>query len=1092
MHARPEPPRRPARRHPAMADGPADQQLSALARIAATALDAPIAMIKLTDGVEWRTCGLHGLDAPVEDNSFCETTLERAALTIIADAALDPALSQAAAHRFHPHLRFYAGVPLRAPEGELLGVLCVADPRPRGNLDEAAQQTLTDLAALAMDKLELRRRLADADRRARADARRSRLLAAAAEAADVEAIARAAIDTIYEETGAIFCVVLRMSADGQTLAPIGARVSERFGDPDYGAALSRTPLRADQSASGLCVREMRPLVIDDVERAEAAGLTRVRETMELGARAMVMCPMALGDDRYVFVAGLDSPDADLDDTSKSLQETVEMLRPLFLRLRGLEEARLLRRVIDALGEGVMIAEAPTAHRPAPVVIYANPALCAMSGYSAAELLGGSPFILMARDPDDPVRAKIAEAIGQGQVWSREILNVRKDGSTMWAEVSIGGLTDATGAVSHTMSIRRDVTAQRAEAEQLADSEAAFRALFQKNPIPMWIFDRQTLRFLEVNEAAIQSYGYSREQFAAMTLLDIRPAEDAAGVQAMIRSRGDGRLVHGPHRHIDASGRLRFVELMSHALVHHGRPAVLAAIWDITERRLADAARREAQRLARIGGWRWRTETAAGEDAPAAPEWSAEAREMFARHVDDDPATVFATLPVEDRDRLAEGLSRTLAGAGDFVFDFSAPDRQGGLAHFRMEGRPGRGALEGFVQDVTDARRAEQSLLRAEKLSAMGQLTGGVAHDFNNLLTVAMGNIEMAELENPPPRLAAHLEAARGAVERGAALTSQLLTFARRQALRATDVQLAPFLKDLAALLERSLGVRHGIALKIEDAPLAVHCDVAQLEAALLNLLLNARDAMDGGGEIIMKARRAPAALLAEAGLDKAAAGPVAISVIDRGPGVPEHVRARVLEPFFTTKGAGHGTGLGLSMAQGFARQSGGELVLIHPDKGGLEVCLLLPPASGVATRAPSQQANGRLPPGVEILLVEDDPGVRATVRAMLEGLGAQITCAASAEEALGLMRAGLRFDMLFSDVVLGGGMDGLELSRRAGEMLPAMAMLLTSGYNEVMRPADAAEGAPRVLGKPFTAAALRDALAAALAEAGPGTGNDTT
>jgi PAS domain S-box-containing protein len=1069
----------PAPRHPAMVDGAPDPQLSALARTAASALNTAIAMIKLTDGAEWRTRGLHGLDAPMEDHSFCRLALHAGGLTVVPDAAAHPDLSRAPAHLGPPHLRFYAGAPLLCEDGAPIGLLCVADPRPRAELDATARRTLADLAALAMEQLELRRQLADADARARADARRARMLAAAAAATDVETVASAAVDAVFEETGAVFCVILRLSADGQTLAPIGARVSPRFGDPDYAAALAQRPLRADQSGAGRCIREMRPLIVDDVERAEAEGMTRVRETMSLGARAMVMCPMALGADRYALVVGLDDADADYTRAARTLQDTVDMLQPLMLRLRGLEEAQLLRRVIDALSEGVMIAEAPTQHRPAPVVVHANPALCAMSGYRAEDLLGGSPFVLMGRDADDPMGAEIAAAIAERRMWTRTLPNLRSDGSTFWAEVSVGGLTDATGAVSHTVSIRRDVTAQRDEAARLADSEAAFRALFEKNPIPMWIFDRETLGFLEVNEAAVQTYGYSRAQFARMTLMNIRPPEDAAGVQAMIRGRAPGRLVHGPHRHFDAQGRMRYVELMSHDLIHHGRPAVLAAIWDVTERRAADAARREAQRLARIGGWRWRC-------GLPGPEWSVEALEAFGRHVDAAPDAILAAVSAEDRAQLDAALE---AGAA-FVLDLSLPDRQGGQAHFRIEGRPAAesGALEGFVQDVTDARRAEESLLRAEKLSAMGQLTGGVAHDFNNLLTVAMGNVEMAAAETSAARRAAQLDAVRSAIERGAALTGQLLTFARRQALRATDVPLAPFLKDLMTLLERSLGARHSIALTLDDPRLTAHCDVAQLEAALLNLLLNARDAMQDGGEIVLHAARADAAELAEAGLD-AAAPMIAVSVRDSGPGIPPAMRGRVLEPFFTTKPAGQGTGLGLSMAQGFARQSGGEIVLVHPEAGGLEVRLLLPAARGDAPAATERRRAHRLPEGVEVLLVEDDAGVRATVRAMLEGLGAQVAEAPSGEAALALLKAGLRFDALFSDVVLGDGMDGLTLSRRARDILPDMAMVLTSGYNDVMRASDAGEGAPRLLGKPFTAAALREALAQALGEAGSAAGS---
>ncbi|MFN3616330.1 MAG: response regulator, partial [Rubrimonas sp.] len=237
-----------------------------------------------------------------------------------------------------------------------------------------------------------------------------------------------------------------------------------------------------------------------------------------------------------------------------------------------------------------------------------------------------------------------------------------------------------------------------------------------------------------------------------------------------------------------------------------------------------------------------------------------------------------------------------------------------------------------------------------------------------------------------------------------------------------------------------------------------------------------------GGEIILRAARADAAQLAEAGLD-GSAPMVLLSVRDRGPGIAPALRGRVLEPFFTTKPAGQGTGLGLSMAQGFARQSGGELSLVHPRSGGLEARLFLPAARNPAPAAAEARRERRLPEALEALLVEDDPGVRATVRAMLDALGAQVVEASSADEALALLKSGFRFDLLFSDVVLGGGMDGLTLSRRARDILPGMAIVLASGYNDVLPRAAAAEDAPRLLAKPFTVAALREALALALAEA---------
>jgi CheY-like chemotaxis protein/nitrogen-specific signal transduction histidine kinase len=401
-------------------------------------------------------------------------------------------------------------------------------------------------------------------------------------------------------------------------------------------------------------------------------------------------------------------------------------------------------------------------------------------------------------------------------------------------------------------------------------------------------------------------------------------------------------------------------------------------------------------------------------------------------------------------------------------------------HLRCAGQPGRGAapgksaptgvlLEGFCQDVTDQRDAEAALRQAEKLSAIGQLTGGVAHDFNNLLTVVSANLQLALESVADGETRQALEAAAAAAERGAALTSQLLSFARRQPLRPRALALGPFLDGFAGLVSRLLGDTHPLSVTVDPAGLGVECDPAQFESALLNLVLNARDAMPAGGPIRIEAMPDPAGL-------------VAVRVQDCGTGMSPEIMARVLEPFFTTKPPGKGTGLGLSMALGFARQSGGDLRVESALGVGSTMSLLLPRAANAAAGCIRADAATALP-AIAVLIVEDDPAVRAVATTIFERFGARVAAVDNGEEALALLREGHPCDLLFSDIVLGPGMDGFALGRAVRAAHPRVAVLFTSGYNEAS--AECARS-PELSGcdllpKPYAIGPLRAAVLKALA-----------
>jgi signal transduction histidine kinase/CHASE3 domain sensor protein len=409
-------------------------------------------------------------------------------------------------------------------------------------------------------------------------------------------------------------------------------------------------------------------------------------------------------------------------------------------------------------------------------------------------------------------------------------------------------------------------------------------------------------------------------------------------------------------------------------------------------------------------------------------------------------------------------------------------------HFLISGRPMRdaqGAISGAVlvyHDATTSRETERQLHQSQKLDAIGKLTGGVAHDFNNMLTVISGNTETlvgSLKEQPELQRAARL--IDDAAQRCAELIQHLLAFARKQPLEPRNVDVNAAITDIAKLLRPTLGEQIQIETALEQGPTTSHIDPSRLTNAVLNMAINARDAMPNGGKLLLETHRV---LLddayALANLDVAPGSYVMLAVSDTGTGMPPDVQDKAFEPFFTTKEVGKGSGLGLSMVYGFVKQSGGHIKIYSEEGYGTTIKLYLPPGKGetevasVATPA----ATG----GVEtILVVEDDNLVRTFVTAQLQSLGYKTVAAPDARTALALVERGEPFDLLFTDVVMPGGMSGRQLAEEVAKRRPGVKVLYTSGYtdNAVVHHGKLDEGV-LLLTKPYRRNQLADMIRLAL------------
>ena len=628
----------------------------------------------------------------------------------------------------------------------------------------------------------------------------------------------------------------------------------------------------------------------------------------------------------------------------------------------------LETVLSSIGDAVMVTDA------AGSITFLNPVAEQLTGWSQAEALQ-RPLSEVFRAIDQNTRTPIENPAlvvlrtGQSATMANHTALLARDGREIPIDDSAAPIRGPRGALSGVVLAFRDVTSRRVAQRALEESERQYRILFESNPQPMWVYDLETLAFLAVNQAAIQAYGYSREEFLAMTIRDIRPAEDVPRLLDNVRV-STGLHTDGPWRHRRKDGSLIVVEIAAHPLGFGSREARLVMVYDITER-----------------------------------------------------------------------------------------------------------------------ARLEEQFQQAQRLESVGRLAGGVAHDFNNLLAVINGYADLLAQDMPPASPESSIVSEiRAAGERAASLTRQLLAFSRKQLVRPSVLNLNQVVRDVEKMLRRLIGEDIELVIRADEALGNVRADAGNLQQILMNLAVNARDAMPHGGRLLIDTANVLLDSRYEQTHGGARNGPhVLLAVSDNGIGMTPEVRKHLFEPFFTTKPMGTGTGLGLATVYGMVKQIGG-WIWVYSEPGQGCVFKIYLPRTDAPVPQPRPEVRRNLRGSETILVVEDQDEVRHMTATVLGHYGYRVLTAASGEEAqrLAANHPGT-IHLLLTDVIM-PGITGRELAERMTAARRGMAVLYMSGYTDpTMARSGVLDAGVQLLAKPFTPSQLaekvRDALGAGAAAA---------
>lgn len=855
------------------------------------------------------------------------------------------------------------------------------------------------------------------------------------------------------------------------LVAANRRYCELLGIP---LALSRpgTPLadilrhRAERGDYGAC--DIEKEVKERLERARNAENQRIEAELPNGT-IVELRATALPDGGFVRIC------TDVTERVKAERE----IRAAHARLRD---------AFDVVPEGLALFDADKRF------VLWNKRYEEIYSETADQIAVGASFENMLRA--GMAKGLVREAVGREEEWLAERLKLHAEANSSHEQHLPGDrwvrIEERRTADGGSVGVRIDIT-------ELKHREETLKLLFDRNPVPIIVYDTENLDILAANDAALEFYGYGREIFLSMNMLDIRPANTHDDFRNLVKNLAPMQTTVAS-QHLKSDGSMVKVDVYSRAFAYDGRPARYATIIDVTDRERAQEERDRSRMFLEqvIDNVPLSITVKDAKDLrfvmlnrTAEQYWGVPRSEVIGKTVAEIFGDELAKLVIA-RDMAALNAEGPIylgehrrVGRGDE--DRTYASRR--VAVRDTDGKPRY--VVGVMEDVTDRRAVERQLQQAQKMEAVGNLTGGIAHDFNNLLAVIIGNLDLLRSDVEGDQGAElKVDAILQEALRAADLTQRLLAFSRRQSLRPSRLDVNKLIEDTARMLTRTLGASVDLVVKTSPEGWPVLVDEPQLEAALVNLAINARDAMPKGGVLTFTTRQLRIGAKEAAAEGLAPSDYMVIEVDDTGTGMPPDVVAKIFEPFFTTKGSSRGTGLGLSMVYGFVKQSGGHIKVESEIGVGTTFTLYLPRAPGAGTAAISNVEDDEADQsmlfanGETILVVDDNAAVRATAVAQLTSLGYYVIEAEGGPEALRILQGPEAVDLLFTDIVMPGGMTGRELAARVRAIRPGLNVLFTSGFaGAEQHKAQSPDHDGELLAKPYRRKELAKAIRKALAGA---------
>ena len=738
-------------------------------------------------------------------------------------------------------------------------------------------------------------------------------------------------------------------------------------------------------------------------------------------------------------------------TAALQQEVLEHRRTGAARDHHAERERLFSAAVESSNDAIITTSLDG------TITGWNSAAERLFGYSAAEATGKNITLLVPVDRLPEVQDTLRR-IGWGErIEHNETVRLHKDGRRIEVSLSISPIKSPSGATIGISTVTRDITEANKTRQALRQQTEELRRIFETSQDLIMVMDSRGF-LVQISPSCEAILGYRPEEMIGRSGVDfIHPDHLETSRQEMRAARRGERPKMSDTRCFHRNGQAVWLSWLG----TWSEPArrFFFVGRDMTESRTTQETLRESEQLAR-----GIIDTALDafvqvDEKSVIRDWNAQAENILGWSRDEALGKdVFELMGRPDgQGPLKQALQSFLLSGSEVVrqprreLQIRRRDQKELTVELSIAALKTRGGFvfNGFIRDLTDKLAAEERIRQAEKMEAMGQLTGGIAHDFNNILTVITGTIEiLADAVKGEPQLAAITRMIDEAASRGADLTQHLLAFARKQPLEPKITDVNTLIIDTAKLLQRTLGEHVEIESVFEDETCPAIVDPNQLATAILNLALNARDAMPDGGKLIIETGFAVLDdNYARMHSDVRPGRYAMIAVSDTGTGIPAAIRDKVFNPFFTSKGPGKGTGLGLSMVYGLIKQSAGHIMIYSEEGHGTTIKMYLPPATGALPAA-----EPALAPAVEgghetILVVEDDKLVRDYVLAQLHSLGYVTLDAANATEALAFVHTGHAFDLLFTDVIM-PGMNGRQLADEILKVKPGLRVLFTSGYTE--------------------------------------------